>query len=178
MELNQEPLIINDFIQEIFQSFTYIQSEQLSMSCIVDEEIHHHLLADHHLLRQILINLLGNAIKFTSEGSVDLIAKSRGIEKGLQSLRIEIVDTGIGIPYDKRNYMFKPFSQIDSATDRKFEGTDLGLAFCKKVIQLMGGDIGFHSEPKQGTTFGLSSSCRSLKKHQKQKPLKIQIIRF
>jgi PAS domain S-box-containing protein len=129
------------------------QEKRLLFSCFLDPEICSMFKGDPGRLRQILINLAGNAIKFTSKGSVSI----RGIlEKDTAdstTIRFNVKDTGIGIPKEAQGKLFKEFSQVDSSTTRKFGGTGLGLAISKKLAGLMKGDIGIISEEGQGSTF-------------------------
>jgi PAS domain S-box-containing protein len=104
-------------------------------------------------LRQIIVNLLGNAVKFTEEGSVSVILEMRKGEKNKHQLHFAIQDTGIGIPKSRMNRLFKSFSQVDSSTTRKFGGTGLGLIISKKLIELMSGKIWVESEEGKGSTF-------------------------
>ncbi|HME38253.1 MAG TPA: PAS domain-containing protein [Steroidobacteraceae bacterium] len=104
-------------------------------------------------LRQIIMNLLGNAIKFTHEGYVALDATGTVDEHGRLTLRIEVTDTGIGIPADRLDRLFKTFSQIDSSTTRHYGGTGLGLSIVKRLAELMGGEVGVRSENGQGSSF-------------------------
>jgi two-component system sensor histidine kinase/response regulator len=104
-------------------------------------------------LRQIVMNLLGNAIKFTHEGYVVLDAGGTVDERGRLTLRIEVTDTGIGIPPDRLDRLFKTFSQIDSSTTRHYGGSGLGLSIVKRLAELMGGTVGVRSEPGRGSSF-------------------------
>ena len=97
-------------------------------------------------LRQIIMNLIGNAIKFTHEGHVVLDVSVAAREDARLTLRIEVTDTGIGIPADRLDRLFKTFSQIDSSTTRHYGGTGLGLSIVKRLAELMGGEVGVHSE--------------------------------
>ena len=103
---------------------------------------------DAHRLRQVLLNLLSNAVKFTGHGSVIL-----RISRAAEAIRFEVCDTGIGIPAERMDRLFKRFSQIDSSTSRRFGGTGLGLAICKLIIDLMRGRIGVESTPGRETKF-------------------------
>ena len=105
-------------------------------------------------LRQIVVNLLNNAIKFTETGEVVLRVKCGPAEGDRRiRLRVEIQDTGIGIPAERRDRLFRSFSQVDVSTTRKHGGTGLGLAISKRLVELMGGEIGIDSEPGEGSTF-------------------------
>lgn len=104
-------------------------------------------------LRQILLNILGNAFKFTRQGSITVTATSAPLADGQILVTFNIIDTGIGIDENQLQRLFKPFSQADSSTTRRFGGTGLGLAICKQLVELMGGSIGVDSKPGAGSRF-------------------------
>ncbi len=118
------------------------------------------LLGDPNRIRQILLNLLGNAIKFTRTGYVALKIVADVITPATVDLNIEIIDTGIGIPLDKQGKLFQLFSQADATTTRRFGGTGLGLAISKGLSELMGGHISLVSEPSVGSTFKITLSLK------------------
>ena len=118
------------------------------------------LLGDPNRIRQILLNLLGNAIKFTRTGYVALKISADVITPATVDLSIEIIDTGIGIPQDKQGKLFQLFSQADATTTRRFGGTGLGLAISKGLSELMGGQISLQSEPSLGSTFKIELSLK------------------
>jgi signal transduction histidine kinase/DNA-binding response OmpR family regulator len=101
-------------------------------------------------LRQVLLNLIGNAVKFTGHGGVALQVSAGD---GAGRVRFEVIDTGIGVAEDRRDRLFRKFSQLDSSVTRRYGGTGLGLAICKELVELMGGEIGVVSEPGNGATF-------------------------
>ncbi|MBN1437464.1 MAG: response regulator [Sedimentisphaerales bacterium] len=111
------------------------------------------LVGDPNRIRQILINLTNNAIKFTKKGHVLISITSNDQSDGDFALRFEVEDTGIGIPPDKLDYVFGKFTQADTSTSRKYGGTGLGLAICKQLVELMGGAVGVRSELDKGSCF-------------------------
>jgi PAS domain S-box-containing protein len=125
----------------------------LEFFCRIDEDIPGFFKGDEGRLRQILINLMGNAIKFTEKGYVAIRVSRSHTDASGSVVRFEVSDTGIGIPENRLDRLFKSFSQIDEATTRKFGGTGLGLAISKKLVELMDGEIGIESEVGRGSTF-------------------------
>lgn len=107
---------------------------------------------DDRRLRQVLINLLGNAAKFTERGTIQLNVV-REQRNGIDGIRFDVIDTGIGIPRDKQDKLFKPFSQIDESVTRRYEGTGLGLALSKQIVLALGGTIDVESDIGVGSTF-------------------------
>jgi signal transduction histidine kinase/CheY-like chemotaxis protein len=122
---------------------------QMEIQTGVPERVH----ADPIRLRQVLINLIGNAIKFTESGSVTLQVEVEGASKDVVELCFAIRDTGIGIPHDKQHLIFEAFSQADGSTTRRFGGTGLGLTICSRLVEIMGGQILLDSLPGQGSCF-------------------------
>jgi len=111
------------------------------------------VMGDPGRVRQIMLNLIGNAIKFTGQGHVAVIVEAVESQAGSVKLQVSVQDTGIGIPADKLDSIFQKFSQADNSTTRKFGGTGLGLSICKELAKLMDGDIGVQSQPGIGSTF-------------------------
>ncbi len=129
------------------------EEKELELLCDIAPEVPNIIRGDPTRLRQILFNLLGNAIKFTSEGQVALSAEVEGEEKGTCVLHFSVADTGIGIPQDKQRSIFEAFAQADTSTTREFGGTGLGLTITSQLVAMMGGRIWVKSEPGKGAEF-------------------------
>jgi signal transduction histidine kinase/DNA-binding response OmpR family regulator len=130
----------------------------LELICRIDPAVPSHLKGDPGRLRQIIINLVGNAVKFTSKGEVVINASLLSDQDGFAAILFEIRDTGIGIPESRLAAIFDPFTQADGSTTRKFGGTGLGLSICKQLTELMGGTFGVDSTEGSGSTFWFSIS--------------------
>lgn len=129
------------------------QQKGLEVTWALQRNIPEALMGDPTRLRQILINLAGNAIKFTKEGEVSVQAQRLQSKDGFIPIRFSVSDTGMGIPKEKQQQIFDAFSQADSSTTREFGGTGLGLSISARLIQLMKGEIGLESAPGKGSTF-------------------------
>jgi len=127
--------------------------KNLEFISIVHHDVSSLLRGDPGRLRQILINLTGNAIKFTEKGEVTIRATLENADSKHVTVRFSVTDTGIGIPRDRMNRLFKSFSQVDGSTSRKFGGTGLGLTIAKQLVEKMGGQIGVKSEVDKGSEF-------------------------
>ena len=132
------------------------QSKGLELLCDLPPELPRFLRGDPSRLRQVLTNLLGNAIKFTTTGEVVLRSRVAQSTDTAVQVRFEIQDTGIGIDPAVQHQLFQPFTQAGVSTAREYGGTGLGLAICKRLVELMGGEIGVHSTLGQGATFWFS----------------------
>nr|NJM03892.1 response regulator [Desulfobacula sp.] len=132
---------------------TKAQEKNLEYICLIEENVPNFLKGDPTRLRQIIINLSGNAVKFVEKGEILLRVSFVGEKKNRVTLRFEVIDTGIGIPDDQIQRLFKTFSQVDASTTRKYGGTGLGLTISKQLAGLMGGEIGVVSKEGEGSTF-------------------------
>lgn len=147
-------------LQNIVQQVTAISSPRLMalkksivLSASIHPSVENEIIADESRIKQVLINLLGNAIKFTDTGSIQLEVTANHIDESLQELHFAVSDTGIGISEENIQSLFIPFNQIDSTATRKFSGTGLGLSICRKIIEEMGGRIWVESQVGKGSTF-------------------------
>ncbi len=133
------------------------REKNIDLGVYVEQALHGTYRGDPARLRQVLLNLLGNAVKFTEKGGVTLqvtaISDATTKARGLQMLRFEVADSGVGIPESVRERLFKKFSQVDSSVTRRYGGTGLGLAICKQLVELMGGEIGVDSDVDVGSKF-------------------------
>jgi CheY-like chemotaxis protein/HPt (histidine-containing phosphotransfer) domain-containing protein len=127
--------------------------KHLEIICVVEPEVPAHISGDPGRLRQIIVNLLGNSIKFTNQGEVILRISLEEDEEECVYLKFSVVDTGIGIDESKQNLLFQSFTQVDGSISREYGGTGLGLAICRQLAVLMGGDIGVYSKPNKGSEF-------------------------
>lgn len=153
MDLNPHPFSLEALIDNTVSVVQRgAEAKGLAMKLAMDPGIPEALYGDEARLRQVLLNLLNNAVKFTSEGSVTLEVRCHSASD-CETIRFAVSDTGIGIPQDRREDLFRRFSQVDHSTTREFGGTGLGLAISKRLVGLMGGEIGFASEEEKGSTF-------------------------
>ena len=128
-------------------------AKQIELACRIDETLPAAVRGDPYRLRQVLTNLVGNALKFTEHGEVVVDVSGEIAADGTSRLRVGVRDSGIGIDDDQRERLFKPFAQADGSTTRRFGGTGLGLAISRSLVELMGGTIGVHSQVGHGSTF-------------------------
>ena len=156
---------------EDFSRLMAIKASEKDLELIlsIDENVPSFLIGDPGRLRQILTNLVGNAIKFTHQGEVTIKVQCLETTEEEAFLKFIVRDTGIGIPKDKINLLFEKFTQIDSSTSRKYGGTGLGLAISKQLVELMRGSIGVESEYGKGSTFWFTVRLKKQKEENKPK---------
>lgn len=145
--------IVEEVCELLFES---AREKQLELICLVDHGVPNTLSGDPGRLRQVLVNLVGNAIKFTAKG--EILIHIRLPQSTEDIIRFEVADSGIGIASEKQAALFLPFFQADGSTTRRYGGTGLGLAISKQLIELMGGNIGVESELGVGSTFWFEAS--------------------
>jgi signal transduction histidine kinase/ligand-binding sensor domain-containing protein/DNA-binding response OmpR family regulator len=161
MELDEQGFDIRECIENVLDLFAEkAQSLNLEMIYQIDFNVPVQLIADSMRLRQILINLVGNAIKFTNKGEILIQVSVLTVVNDDLNLLFKVHDTGIGIPEDKISRLFKAFSQVDSGTTRKYGGTGLGLAISEKLVNLMGGEISVSSKLGSGTLFSFNIKAK------------------
>jgi PAS domain S-box-containing protein len=154
LELESAPFDLVELIDGVLELFAERSARQgIDLIAQVHPSVPREVVGDPARLRQVLINLIGNAVKFTNRGHVQVSVAVVGQHDAGPVVRFEVNDTGIGIPADKVETLFDPFTQADSSTTRRFGGTGLGLAISRELAELMGGDIGVASEEGQGSAF-------------------------
>jgi signal transduction histidine kinase/CheY-like chemotaxis protein len=154
LELESVGLNLKDVLEGVMRLMEKsAESKNLRLSLGIDPAVRLAVRGDPVRLRQILTNLLSNAIKFTERGAVSLNLTRRGETRTQHELRFEVRDTGVGIAPDVAEKLFQPFSQADASTTRTYGGTGLGLVICKRIVDLMGGQIGVESTPGRGSLF-------------------------
>jgi signal transduction histidine kinase/CheY-like chemotaxis protein len=161
LDLYEEVFNLRDMLSETAKALALrAHQKDLELICHVLTKVPNILLGDAGRLRQIVVNLLGNAIKFTEAGEIILRAEvESATEEGL-CLHFSVADTGIGIPPEKLDLIFQAFSQADGSTTRNYGGTGLGLTICSRLVELMGGKIWVESEPGKGSTFHFTANFR------------------
>ncbi|MEB3360058.1 MAG: response regulator [Synechococcales bacterium] len=181
MELEEHPFEVRQCVEEAFDLlFSKAAEKRLELAYQIDRDVPDLVMGDAGRLRQVLVNLLSNAVKFTHTGEIVALVSlcpdgeesdtvvppsplSSSRPASQRRLQFAVQDTGIGIPEERMNRLFRPFSQIDSSTTRKYGGTGLGLVICKQLVELMGGEMWVESEVGRGTTFFFTIQVRALK---------------
>ena len=154
LTLERVPFGLDDLVAETIRMLAYSAHQKgLEIAYEIDASVPETLIGDTVRLRQIVVNLVGNAVKFTSAGEIVVRVRVDEVKGDSAVLRFSVRDTGIGIPEPKQRLIFEPFSQADGSTTRRFGGTGLGLAICARIVEMMGGRIWIESEAGRGSTF-------------------------
>lgn len=163
LELEQTPFELDQVVQSVADLFL-VRLEQKGLDWRVerDPRLPRYLVGDAFRLNQVLVNLVGNAVKFTERGGISLSLEWAGEKGSLVSVRTTVRDTGIGITPEQTQRLFNTFAQGDSSTTRKYGGTGLGLSIARRLVNLMGGEITVHSVPAEGSTFVFTASFQRL----------------
>jgi signal transduction histidine kinase/CheY-like chemotaxis protein len=163
LQIEETPLVLSELIEEIFDMFLEkIQEKQLECMVDIARDVPRKVVTDPLRLRQVLVNLISNALKFTDNGEICLSVENKTMTPDRVELLFSVRDTGIGIDPEIQDSLFNAFAQADGTTTRKYGGTGLGLAICKKIIRLMGGRIWVESRPGAGSTFSFTTKFRYL----------------
>ena len=161
MELEEAACSLRTLVEGTVETLSVqVGDKGLSINATVEPGTPDALLADATRLRQILFNLVGNAIKFTDSGTISVHARAERIDKREMTLVLTISDTGIGMSAEQQSRLFQPFSQADSSTTRRYGGTGLGLSIVRRLAQLMGGDVSVESIPGKGSAFTITARVR------------------
>jgi|HubBroStandDraft_2_1064218.scaffolds.fasta_scaffold02377_2 two-component system sensor histidine kinase/response regulator len=154
LDLERIEFSFSDVVEEVATLMELSAEDKgLELSCQTEPELSPPLYGDPGRIRQVLVNLISNAVKFTRAGEVAVRAILAGEAGGHALVRVEVRDTGVGIPVDARQKLFHPFSQLDASTTRKHGGSGLGLAICRELVHRMGGEIGVEGAPDRGSMF-------------------------
>ncbi|CDS06005.1 hypothetical protein LRAMOSA08533 [Lichtheimia ramosa] len=162
VSLDLAPVHVEELIADVIDMLIAIAiQKRINVTYTVADDVPAVVMADANRLRQIIINLLGNAVKFTHHGEISIRCsidrrKQKANKESQVSLLFEVIDTGIGISEEQRKVLFMPFSQVDGSTTRKYGGTGLGLSICLQLVSLMNGDIDVVSESGKGSNFRFS----------------------
>ena len=154
LDLERAPVSLSAVVEGVAETLApAARQKELALVTYVDPDLPALVMGDSVRIRQVLFNIAGNAVKFTPSGSVRIRAELARFEDGRATIRIAVTDTGIGITKEAQAHLFRPFTQAEASTTRRFGGTGLGLSICRRLAELMGGAIGVTSEPGRGSTF-------------------------
>jgi CheY-like chemotaxis protein len=163
LELEERPFEVSRCTEEALDLVAAEAAERgLELAYFCAADVPRVVLGDVTRVRQVLVNLLANAVKFTRRGEVVVSVEATGLHGDLHELRFSVRDTGIGIPPEAMDRLFRSFSQVDTSTSRKYGGTGLGLAISKRLVEMMGGDITVESAPGAGSTFRFTIRARAM----------------
>jgi PAS domain S-box-containing protein len=157
LEIEEVPFDLRQLLQDTLRAMELrARQKGLALGCDIPPGLPRIMKGDPGRLRQVLINLVANAIKFTAQGRVTVALSAGEEQDGRSEITFAVHDTGIGVPAEKQGMIFEAFAQVDGSTTRQYGGTGLGLAICRRLVILMQGRIAVHSEPGQGSTFSFT----------------------
>jgi CheY-like chemotaxis protein len=160
LELESIPFSVRQCVAAAVNTLEFVAREKgLHLSANVLPEVPDQLIGDPHRLRQVLLNLINNAVKFTKFGSVRVQARLEEQQHGEAAIRFDVADTGIGLSREEQKLIFEPFRQADGSVTRKYGGTGLGLAICARLVELQGGSMSVISVKGEGSTFSFNIRC-------------------
>lgn len=161
MPINPEPFSLRDLVNDSIELLAANAFEkQLELALLIDPDCPDDIIGDPLRINQVLMNIAGNAVKFTEHGSIMIRVSGSEYNDDKTLLHFSVQDTGIGIPQEQQEQLFYGFSQADGSIGRRYGGTGLGLFISQRLVEAMGGSIGFDSQPDQGSTFWFTVSCR------------------
>lgn len=165
--LESVPFSLHNLLERTVRPLaTRARTKGLTVGCAVDPDVPAYITGDAMRLRQVLMNLIENAIKFTPEGRIDVRVQKADVAGAEVGLRFSVCDTGIGVPLEKQALIFEAFAQADSSTTREYGGTGLGLAICTQLVALMKGRLELESAPSAGSTFHFTAGFGAAEKAQ------------
>jgi len=157
LELEREPFDVRETVESVLDLLAARAAEKsIELLCEIADSVPGTVRGDATRLRQILVNLLGNALKFTPQGEIELTVRAQPLSDARTELQFAVRDTGVGIPPEAVGRLFQSFSQLDASTSRRFGGTGLGLVISKRLTELMGGAMWVKSSPGKGSTFSFT----------------------
>lgn len=160
LEMDPSPVVIREMVAEVMTSLSgSLLGKRISLELVIAEDVPVAVVVDNMRLRQILLNVLGNAVKFTNEGRIEVRIRSSVGADGLVTLSFDVEDSGIGIAESALEQIFEPFDQADRSVHRRFGGTGLGLSISRRLCRLMHGNLTVQSTLDKGSTFSFSVRC-------------------
>ena len=169
--VENQPFEIHPCIEDVFDVVALTAAEKgLELAYLIKEDVPHTVMGDATRLHQVLLNLISNSVKFTDNGEVVVMLALKRTDAGMPLLHFSVRDTGIGIPEDRLEVLFKSFSQVDASTTRQYGGTGLGLAISKRLVEAMGGTIWVDSTSGIGSTFHFTIEARPAPHHARRPP--------
>jgi osomolarity two-component system sensor histidine kinase TcsA len=161
--VNTSTISVLDIISAVVRASQATLREGVVIQTEIDDNVPKNVQSDPLRYRQVLQNIVGNAIKFTEKGNIRIVTSVQKEDDSCCILMTEVIDTGIGVPHYAVDALFTPFSQFDNSTTKRYKGTGLGLSICKSLVELMGGHIGFRPNPERGSTFWFTTRLEKVK---------------